>query len=116
MRMERPYITPKRTPTERGNIKINVELVKQESEKQAKRLVEISRNSFDPYLTIDGGSEGVNGNPTKTLNPVSYFGNPENRKNFTNLLFWPLSLICFICLIITAFVFYLVVLFNPSFP
>jgi len=38
------------------------------------------------------------------------------RKNVKNLIFWPLVLICSVLVIITAFAFYLMILFNPSFP
>src|SRR3989338_6886427 len=37
-------------------------------------------------------------------------------KNIKNLIFWPLVLICSVLVIITAFAFYLMILFNPSFP
>ena len=38
------------------------------------------------------------------------------RKNIKNLIFWPLVLICSVSVIIQAFAFYLMILFNPSFP
>ena len=38
------------------------------------------------------------------------------RKNIRNLVFWPFILICLLLAIITTFVFYLIVIFSPSFP
>lgn len=38
------------------------------------------------------------------------------KNNIRNLVFWPFVLICLLLAIITTFVFYLIVMFNPSFP
>ena len=38
------------------------------------------------------------------------------RKNIRNLVLWPFIFICLLLAIITTFVFYLIVIFSPSFP
>lgn len=40
----------------------------------------------------------------------------KNRKSINNILFWLLLIVISLVAIVTAFAFYLVVIFNPSFP
>ncbi|MFA5990988.1 MAG: hypothetical protein WC794_01935 [Candidatus Doudnabacteria bacterium] len=46
---------------------------------------------------------------------LSLFNIIKFRKNIGNSIFWPLVMSCFLLAIIAIFVFYLVIIFNPSF-